>query len=97
RDHHAVALAIEPDTAEFELPSGWVTSVNKVLAAETILLDVTKSESELLADMAKKTRQYIRKSGADVTIKQVKKREEIEACLEVYRQTAARAGFNLHA
>ena len=97
RDHRAVALSIEPDTAEFELPSGWVKSVNKVLAAETILLDVTKSESELLADMAKKTRQYIRKSGADVTIKQVKRREEIEACLEVYRQTAARAGFNLHA
>ena len=46
--------------------------------------------------MAKKTRQYIRKSGADVKIKQVKRREDIEACLAMYRATAKRAGFNLH-
>lgn len=96
RDHHAVALSIEPDTLDFTVPTGWVHATNKILSAETILLDITKSESDLLADMAKKTRQYIRKSGADVTIKQVKSREAIEACLQIYRQTAARAGFNLH-
>ena len=96
RDHHAVALSIEPDLLEFEKVDGWVRSTNKVLSMETILLDVRKSESELLADMAKKTRQYIRKSGADVKIKQVTKREDIEACLNIYKQTAARAGFNLH-
>lgn len=96
RDHHAVTLSIEPDLFEFEKPEGWVLSTNKVLAAETILLDVTKSESDLLADMAKKTRQYIRKSGADVKVKQVKSREDIQACLEIYRGTAKRAGFNLH-
>lgn len=96
RDHHAVTLSIEPDTFEFVKPEGWVRSTNKILSAETILLDMTKSESDLLADMAKKTRQYIRKSGADVTIKQVRKREDIEACLDIYRQTATRAGFNLH-
>lgn len=97
RDHHAVTLSIEPDLCESELPLGWVHSTNHILSAETILLDVTKSESELLANMAKKTRQYIRKSGADVKIKQVKQREELEACIAIYRQTAARAGFNLHA
>lgn len=96
RDHHAVALSIEPDVLEFEKPAGWVHSTNKVLSAETILLDITKSESDLLADMAKKTRQYIRKSGADVKIKQVKRREDIEACLDIYEETAKRAGFNLH-
>ncbi|MGH7218620.1 MAG: lipid II:glycine glycyltransferase FemX [Candidatus Microsaccharimonas sp.] len=96
RDHHAVALSIEPDLFEFDKPEGWVRSTNKVLSAETILLDVTKSESDLLSDMAKKTRQYIRKSGADVTIKQVKRREDIQDCMMIYRQTAARAGFNLH-
>ncbi len=96
RDHHAVALSIEPDVTEFEKPDDWVRSTNKVLTAETILLDVTKSESDLLADMAKKTRQYIRKSGADVTIRQVKKRADIEDCLKIYHQTAERAGFNLH-
>lgn len=96
RDHHAVALSIEPDLFAFERPADWVRATNKILSAETILLDITRTESDLLADMAKKTRQYIRKSGADVQIRQVKKREEIEACLAIYRQTATRAGFNLH-
>ena len=96
RDHHSVALSIEPDLEIFEKPDGWLHSTNKILSAETILLDVTKSESDLLADMAKKTRQYIRKSGADVKIRQIKTREEIEKALDIYRQTAHRAGFNLH-
>lgn len=96
RDHHSVALSIEPDVFEFEKPTGWVRSTNHVLASETILLDLNKSESDLLTDMAKKTRQYIRKSAADVRIKQVKQREDLETCLAIYKQTAARAGFNLH-
>jgi len=96
RDHKAVTLSVEPDMLVFEKPDNWVRSTNKVLSAETILLDTTKSESDLLADMAKKTRQYIRKSGADVKIRQVKKREDIEDCLRIYRDTAIRAGFNLH-
>jgi peptidoglycan pentaglycine glycine transferase (the first glycine) len=96
RDHHSVALSIEPDLYSFEAPDGWVHSTNKVLPAETILLDIEKPESELLSSMAKKTRQYIRKSAVDVKIKQVKQREDIEACLAIYKQTALRAGFNLH-
>lgn len=97
RDHHAVTLSVEPDVLEFTPPQGWVQATNTILKAETILLDVSKSESDLLAVMAKKTRQYIRKSGADVTIRQAKSRADIDACLELYRQTAVRAGFNMHA
>lgn len=96
RDHRSVALSIEPDALEFEKPDGWVRSTNKVLSAETILLDLQKPESELLAHMAKKTRQYIRKSATSVKIRQIKKREDIEACLELYKETSMRAGFNLH-
>jgi peptidoglycan pentaglycine glycine transferase (the first glycine) len=96
RDHHSVALSVEPDVLDFEAPSGWQRSANKVLSAETILLDLTRSESELLADMAKKTRQYIRKSAADVTIRQVKSRDDINVCLDLYAQTSKRAGFNTH-
>lgn len=96
RDYKSVTLSIEPDALEFEKPEGWIRSTNKVLQAETILLDVTKSESDLLADMAKKTRQYIRKSAADVQIKQARNRDDIQVCLDIYRQTAKRAGFNLH-
>jgi lipid II:glycine glycyltransferase (peptidoglycan interpeptide bridge formation enzyme) len=96
RDHHSVALSIEPDAIDFEVPDGWMRSSNKILSGETILLDLTKSESDLLADMAKKTRQYIRKSGADVTIKQVKTQDDIEVCLDLYALTSKRAGFNTH-
>jgi len=96
RDHHSVTLSVEPDDLDFAAPKGWMRSTNKILSAETIMLNLKKSESDLLADMAKKTRQYIRKSAADVTIKQIRSREEIEKCLELYRMTAKRAGFNLH-
>ena len=96
RDYHAVTLSIEPDVEQFSAPTRWVHSTNKVLSAETILLDVTKSESDLLADMAKKTRQYIRKSATDVTIRRASSSQDLEDCLALYKQTATRAGFNLH-
>ena len=96
RDHKSVALSIEPDTTDFIKPEGWVHSTNKILSPETILLDLRKPESELLADMAKKTRQYIRKSATGVKIRQVKNKADIESCLSLYKQTAKRAAFNLH-
>jgi len=97
RDHQSVAISIEPDTFEFDPPAGWQRSENKILSPHTILLDLKKSESDLLADMVKKTRQYIRKSAAEgITIKQVRTKEELAACLDIYKQTSDRAGFNLH-
>jgi len=97
RDYQSVSLSVEPDTLEFEAPQGWNKSTNKILSPDTILLDLKKSESDLLADMVKKTRQYIRKSAAEgITIKQVRTKEELEECLFIYRQTAERAKFNLH-
>ena len=96
RDHKSLAVSIEPDTEDFTKPYGWVRSTNKILSAETILLDLRKTESELLSGMAKKTRQYIRKSATAIKIRQIKTRTDIEACLVLYKQTAKRAGFNLH-
>jgi len=97
RDYKSVALSVEPADAEFTPPEGWNRSANKILSAETILLDLSKPESDLLNDMAKKTRQYIRKSAAEgIVIKAVRTKEELEKCLHIYRQTAQRAKFNLH-
>ena len=96
-EYSPVALSVEPDGVGFEKPEGWQRSVNKVLPAETIVLDLKKSESDLLAVMAKKTRQYIRKSAADgVTIKQVKNLQDLNACLDIYESTSSRAQFNVH-
>ena len=92
-----MALSIEPDTETFVIPDGWHKTTNKILPAQTIILDLTKSDSDLLAAMVKKTRQYIRKSAAEaMTIKQVRSKIELDKCLALYHQTSQRAKFNLH-
>ena len=97
REYHSVALSIEPDMMEFEAPKGWIRSKNRVLPARTIILDLKKTESDLLTEMVKKTRQYIRKSAAEaIEIKQVRSKEELTKCLAVYHQTSQRARFGLH-
>lgn len=94
--YHAVVASVEPNSFDFQAPLEWRRSTNHILSPETILLDVTKPESDLLAGMAKKTRQYIRKSTADVTIKQVRNPQDLDVCIDLYKQTAKRAGFNMH-
>jgi peptidoglycan pentaglycine glycine transferase (the first glycine) len=97
QQHSAVALTVEPDWTTFPEVSGWKASANTILIPRTLILDLTKSEDDLLAVMAKKTRQYIRKSANEpIEIRQVHSREELTACLAIYKQTAERAGFGLH-
>lgn len=97
--HRAVVLSIEPDW--YKLPAlggNWRQSDNTILIPRTLVLDLKKSEDELLAPMAKKTRQYIRKSSAEdgLAFQQVRGKEYLDACMAIYHQTAARAGFALH-
>ncbi len=95
--HGSVAIMIEPDSIEYSLSDGWRQSTNHVLPSRTIILDLKKSTDDLLSDMAKKTRQYIRKSSAEsMQIKFVKTREELGKCLAIYHDTAQRAKFDLH-
>jgi len=95
--HHSVVVTIEPDSVEYDVPEGWIPSENHILPARTIILDLNRNEAELLNDMAKKTRQYIRKSAAEsMKIKMIRGRAELDKCLAVYHETAKRAGFPLH-
>jgi len=97
RAHHPVTvLTIEPDWGQAEFPEGWRQSPNTILAPRTLVLDLGLTEDELLSAMSKKTRQYIRKSADEVQIRQVKTALEIKECLDIYKQTAKRAGFALH-
>lgn len=92
----SIALSIEPNSLEFNKPEKWVRATNKILSPETVLLDITQNEDALQSIMAKKTRQYIRKSVKDVEIRLATSEEDVEACLDLYEVTAQRAGFALH-
>lgn len=97
KTYHSVVLTIEPDTEEYSAPEGWNKSKNHILPAQTIILDLTKTESELLSNMVKKTRQYIRKSASeDIQIKTVRTKEDLDKCLTIYQKTSEKAKFNLH-
>ncbi len=100
KSHHgAVAVSIEPDWTDLpDIPQGWKSSKNTILIPRTLILNLNMSEEKLLEPMSKKTRQYIRKSDGEegLEIRQVKGREELEKCMQVYRETAKRAGFALH-
>lgn len=97
RTHNSVAVSLEPSTVEFPLFNGWVKSAHRILPAQTIALDLYKSESDLLAGMEKETRQYIRQSAAEaITIRAVRTKDELEKCMAVYHETSHRAHFDLH-
>jgi peptidoglycan pentaglycine glycine transferase (the first glycine) len=93
----AVALTTEPDWTAFPVLKEWKRSLNTILIPRTLILDLTRSDDELLANMAKKTRQYIRKSSQEqLILRRVTDKKDVAACLEVYKLTAKRAGFDLH-
>jgi peptidoglycan pentaglycine glycine transferase (the first glycine) len=101
-EHRSVVLSIEPDwdldsaQAEELKHSAWQPTNNTILIGRTLILDLRRSEEELLAAMTKKTRQYIRKSGREELVFRRVERSELRQCLEVYRLTAQRAGFGIH-
>lgn len=96
---HGVGITLEPDwpAAEPVTVAGGRPSPNPVLYPSTLILDLTLSEDELLADMSKTTRYDIRKaarSGLDV--RRVTDEATVRKVLGVYHETAEHAGFALH-
>jgi lipid II:glycine glycyltransferase (peptidoglycan interpeptide bridge formation enzyme) len=94
-----------------ELPPPWVRALRMnfdtrqhalrkaptdVQPADTVLIDLNKSNEELLADMRAKTRYNVRLAGR----RGVEVREEDASALaewyELYRETMARSGTSLH-
>jgi len=93
----AIVLMIEPDAESYATGPGWRRSPTEILPARTLILDLRQDEDALMAAMAKKTRQYIRKSAAEaLQIRPVETLAQLEECLRVYDQTAERARFGLH-
>ena len=90
-------LTVEPDTTGSLAWKGWRKSSNRILLARTAVMDLTRPDDELMSKMSKKTRQYIRKSaGEGIEVVAATSISEIDECLAIYKQTAERAGFDLH-
>lgn len=98
REHlPGTVLSVEPARELAPAGEGWRKSGQTILIPNTLILDLTKSEDELQEAMAKKTRQYIRKSGQEpMTIRHITQREMLADLLRIYHETADRAGFPLH-
>ncbi len=96
-------MSIEPDW-DAESPfapavaaAGFRPSANTVLIPRTLILDLAKSDDELMADMSKSTRANIRKAmRSDVDFRKVQTAAELEQVLGIYHETADRAGFGIH-
>ena len=96
-NYKAIYFSIDPDQEKISLGKKWHKTQNTILIPDTLILDLNKSEDELLADMSKKTRQYVRKSGKEgVEVRRIITDDELDMCLDIYKETASRAGFALH-
>jgi len=98
KNHRGVELKIEPDWPEMKhWPTGWRHSKNRILVPKTALINLTQTTDEILVAMAKKTRQYIRKSeNSGIMVRRITSKKDIAKCLEIYRNTADQRKFGLH-
>lgn len=72
-------------------------SNEKVQVTDTYTIDLTQSEEQILAAMRPKTRQYIRKGEREgIIIEHDTTGKYLDACYQMYHETAQRAQFDLH-
>lgn len=94
-----VAVEFEPDWPEgTELP-GLVAypARSTILYPHTLILDLTRGQDALLKDLRKSTRYDVRKAArTGLVTRRVTDRADIRKVLDVYHETAQRAGFALH-
>jgi len=94
KEHNCIFIKIEPNGA---VSRDDVKKAKPIFATQTILLDLTKSEEELLAGMKQKTRYNVRlaeKKG--VVVKERNDEEGLEIFLKLQKETAKRQGFFVH-
>jgi lipid II:glycine glycyltransferase (peptidoglycan interpeptide bridge formation enzyme) len=94
-----IGVSLEPDwpagadpAVPGSRPGRWT-----VLVPKTLVLDLTRSSDDLLADMDRSPRRDVRKAARDgLDIRRVETADQIRAVLDVYRETADRADFAIH-
>ncbi len=96
RDSGAIFIKIEPAWTEASLPKGWIKD-SGILLSDTFVLDLTRSEEELLAAMKQKTRQYVRKGEKEgVVVDVATDQRGVNEFFRLYSESAKRIGFGIH-
>lgn len=72
---------------------GFISSQVKTVLAATLVVDLTKEESEILADMRSSTRRNIRKGERAGTVVRRGGRDDLPVVGELFEATARRQGF----
>lgn len=92
-----VFLRIEPEKQEFVSPNA--VKVFDQQPSHTLILDLSKTEEELLKGMHPKTRYNIRlaeRKGVEVEIMETNHKEYKKAFVDLLKETAKRDKFSLH-
>jgi len=94
-----VAVEFEPDWAEgTELPGLLAYPArNTILYPHTLIIDLTRGRDELMKELRKSTRYDIRKAErTGLKTRRVTELSDLRKVLDIYHETADRAGFALH-
>lgn len=93
----AIFIRVDPRLSSFSFGDGWIKAKREVQPKETLVLDLNKSEEELLGGMHAKTRYNIRlaeKKG--VTVRFSRDEKDLEAFLQLAQSVSARSPFRYH-
>lgn len=93
-------LVCEPEW--IDVPSkheelGWHVTTNHILLPSTVIIDLNQDPDEMLAAMPKTRRQDIKKYLRNgLQLEPAETEADFRACLDIYKEIAARDKFNLH-
>lgn len=98
RSKRGLVFSVEPETTQLPLRSKFREAADTILMSHTLVVDLTQSDEQILANMAKNHRYYVRRSGKDpeLEIRRVTSPADLAAIMTVYHETAERDGFALH-
>ena len=86
---HPIGKAVEQDL----LAAGWRYSAEQVQFRNTVLMDLNRTEEELLAAMKQKTRYNLRLAGRKGVTVRTGGMPDLEALYQMYAETCVRDGF----
>lgn len=98
RTEQAIFLRVDPRLAYFNFGEGWQKAKREVQPKETLVIDLSKTEEQLLAEMHQKTRYNIRLAARHgVTVSFSQEEKDLEDFLHLAREVSTRSPFRYHA